>query len=89
MAKKTTRQRKELAQQRAIQQAAANVAMGSARIETPAAQPAAAVTPASPARAARVAETGEEYKYVSSDLKRIALLALSITAVLIVLSFLM
>jgi len=81
MAKKTTRQRKEIAQQRAIQQAAANVALSAARAGAP-------VTALdAPAAARRIIDTGDEYKHVRSDLRRIAVLAIGIIAVLIALSF--
>jgi len=81
MAKKTTRRRKELAQQRAIQQAAANVSLATARPDAPAAAPAAS----SPAQS--IVNTSDEYKHVRSDLRRIAILAISIIAVLVALSF--
>jgi len=81
MAKKTTRQRKELAQQRAIQQAAANVSLAMARSDAPAAAP----TASSPAQS--IVNTSDEYKHVRSDLRRIAILAISIIAILVALSF--
>ncbi len=81
MAKKTTRQRKEIAQQRAIQQAAANVAT------TMLADAPAALTPAAPSRVVRAADFTEEYTQIRADLRRIAILAIAITAVLIVISF--
>jgi len=81
MAKKTTRQRKELAQQRAIQQAAANVSLATARSDAPAAAP----TASSPAQS--IVNTSDEYKHVRSDLRRIAILAISIIAILVALSF--
>ena len=86
MAKKTTRERKQLARDRAIQQAAANVAMTAVRVDA-AAEPAALETPATPVRGVRAADFTEEYNRVRSDLRRIAVLAVSIVAVLIVLSF--
>jgi hypothetical protein len=88
MAKKTTRARKQLAQQRAIQQAAANVALSAFRPDAPAVAPESSGAPVAQARADRLAEFTEEYHRVRSDLKRIGLLAGSITAVLIALSFL-
>ena len=87
MAKKMTRERKQIARDRAIQQAAANVALTAARVDASAAE-AAPDTPAVQARAPRGVDFGEEYSRVRSDLRRIALLAASIIAVLIVLSFL-
>lgn len=82
MAKKTTRQRKEIAQQRAIQQAIANSSLAAARVETPApVQPGAAA-------ARQTAIDADEFRYVRSDLRRIFILAASIIAVLVVLSFL-
>ncbi len=81
MAKKTTRQRKEISQQRAIQQAAANVALTAARAAAP---PAATSTPA-PARP--IADADDEYPHVRSDLRRIAILAITIVAILVALSF--
>ena len=86
MAKKMTRQRKQLARDRAIQQAAANVALTAARVDAPAAG-AVPETPAIQSRAPRGVDFSEEYSRVRSDLRRIALLAASIIAVLIVLSF--
>ena len=82
MAKKTTRQRKEQSQLRAIQQATANVSMAVARSDAQAA------APSLPAAARHTAELTDEYKYVRSDLRRIALLATSIIVVLIALSLL-
>ena len=82
MAKKTTRKRKQIAQQRAIEQAAANVSMATARPSAPAPK----ATPET--AAARVSvDLSDEYKYVRTDLRRIAILATSIVAVLVALSF--
>ncbi len=81
MAKKTTRQRKELAQQRAVQQAVANVSQMTARPVAPTATPSAAP----PARA--TASQSDDYPYVRAELRRIAVLAVGIVAVLIALSF--
>jgi uncharacterized protein (DUF934 family) len=84
MAKKTRRVKQQESQQRAIRQAVNN--MQSVSI--------APMVGAAPATANRSAgaravplEPGEEYKYVRSDLKRIALLAISFTLILIALSF--
>lgn len=82
MAKKTTRRRKQAAQQRAIQQAAANVSMATVRPSAPAA---ATQTQSAAARAS--VDLSEEFKYVRADLRRIAILASSIIAVLVALSF--
>ena len=96
MAKKTTRQRKELSRQRAVQQAAANVtagivqpaspapSMSDAEGSTPTLAPAVR-TGVDPSAALR-AGVGEEYAYVRSDLRRIAILAAAIVALLVVLS---
>ena len=81
MAKKTARQRKEESQLRAIQQATANVNRVVARSDAPSA------APSVPAGVRHTAELADEYKYVRSDLRRIALLATSIIVVLIALSF--
>jgi hypothetical protein len=89
MAKKTTRQRKEITQQRAIQQAAANVAqaVSASRVEAPSA--AATARAATPTPTARGVDVHEEYQHIRSELKRIAILAMGITATLIVLSFIL
>ncbi len=81
MARKITRQRKEIAQQRAIRQAAANVAQAASRASAPAAPPATS----SPTRPIDI--TGDEYQTVRADLRRIAIFAIGIIAVLIALSF--
>jgi hypothetical protein len=79
MAKKTTRHRKEIAQQRAIQQAAANVALATSRPSAPTATP-------GPLPGASV-PAADEYQHVRADLRRIAILAISIVAILVALSF--
>jgi len=81
VAKKTTRQRKELSRQRAVQQAAANVSAATAPSAT------APTAPAPPVSAQVSVESGGEYAHVYSDLRRIAILAGGIIAVLVVLSF--
>ncbi|HLF26758.1 MAG TPA: hypothetical protein VJG32_10500 [Anaerolineae bacterium] len=81
MAKKTTRQRKELAQQRAIQQAAANVSLTGVRPSMPTAAP--LISSSNQA----LLERQEEHQRARADLRRIAMLAIGITAVLIALSF--
>lgn len=91
MAKKTTRQRKELSRQRAVQQAAANVTAGIAQPTSLASTPTpvpAVRTGVDPSAALR-AGVGEEYAYVRSDLRRIAILAAAIVALLVVLSLVM
>ncbi len=45
--------------------------------------------PASPSRPGSNGEFNPDYSYVISDLKRIALLAISFTAVLVILSFIL
>jgi hypothetical protein len=88
MAKKTRKVLKQASQQRAIQQAAANL--------TTAAQAERAANPSVPAQttttpAAHVSRTitglPEDYRYVKADLRRIGVLAVSFTTILIVLSF--
>jgi predicted flap endonuclease-1-like 5' DNA nuclease len=87
MAKKTRKVLKQESQQRAIQQAATNV---NTALTAAAAQ---AVTADRPAVAARPARTGEnnnsaeDFRYVKSDLRRIGILAVSFSAILVVLSF--
>jgi hypothetical protein len=83
MAKKTRRVKQQESQQRAIRQAVNNTQFTSIA-------PTAAVSPATgnrPLGARTQLEPAEEYKYVRSDLKRIGLLAVSFTAILIALSF--
>ncbi len=88
MAKKTRKVLKQASQQRAIQQAAANITTAHAAEQ--------AVNPSTPvqnamAPAARAARTitglPEDYRYVKADLRRIGVLAVSFTTILIVLSF--
>ena len=84
MAKKTRRVKQQESQQRAIRQAVNNT-------QSVSIAPMAAANPSMANRSAgskaAPLEAGEEYKYVRSDLKRIALLALSFTVILIALSF--
>ncbi len=83
MAKKTRKVLKQASQQRAIQQAAANITTAHA-VESVAAQ----TTAAPAARTARVVNSmPEDYRYVKADLRRIGVLAVSFTTILIVLSF--
>ena len=86
MAKKMTRERKQLARDRAIQQAAANVGLTAARVE-PSAAETAPEAPAVQARAPRGIDFSQEYSRARSDLRRIALLAAGIIVVLVFLSF--
>ncbi len=82
MAKKTRKVWKQESQQRAIQQALNNV---NTAMATAAAKPA---VPDAPASVAKVqSDSTDEYKYVKRDLRRIGLLAVSFTAILVVLSF--
>ncbi|NPV75075.1 MAG: hypothetical protein HPY59_01745 [Anaerolineae bacterium] len=53
------------------------------------ASPETVARPASPSRPGSSSEFNPDYSYVISDLKRIGLLALSFTAVLIILSFIL
>ncbi len=81
MAKKTRKVLKQASQQRAIQQATANVNTAMAAV---AVKPVAEAVP----RVAKVeAAPVDEYKYVKADLRRIGLLAGSFTVILIALSF--
>ena len=87
MAKKTRKVLKQESQQRAIQQAATNV---NTALTAVAAQPATADKPAVAARPAKPGEnnnSAEDFRYVKSDLRRIGILAVSFSAILVVLSF--
>jgi hypothetical protein len=86
MAKKTRKVLKQESQQRAIQQAASNV---NTALTAAAAQPVTADKPAAMPRVAKTAEStsAEDFRYVKLDLRRIGLLATSLTAILVVLSF--
>lgn len=84
MAKKTRKVLKQASQQRAIQQAAANVNMAL----TAAAQPAVGDPFTAAGRTVKANESRvEDYRYVKSDLRRISILAASFTAILVALSF--
>ncbi len=84
MAKKTRKVLKQESQQRAIQQAAANINTAMAAEAAAAAQN----TPAPAARTTKIANgPTDDYRYVKSDLRRIGVLAASFTAILIILSF--
>lgn len=88
MAKKTRKVLKQESQQRAIQQAATNV--NTALTTAAAAQPVTADKPTVAARPAKPGEnnnSAEDFRYVKSDLRRIAILAVSFSAILVVLSF--
>ena len=82
MAKKTTKQRKAITQQRAIQQAAANVNMTAVGVSAPVAAPQASATTRQPLQIA----DEHEYAFVRADLKRILILATALIVVLIALS---
>jgi hypothetical protein len=87
MAKKTRKVSKQASQQRAIQQAVSNVNTATTAAATAAANQAQERATTAP-RAMKVVEsTGEEYKYVKADLRRIGILAVSFTAILVALSF--
>jgi hypothetical protein len=83
MAKKTRKVLKQASQQRAIQQAAANITTAAAAAETAVQKS----TPASGRVARPVERAPEDYRYVKADLRRIGVLAVSFTAILIALSF--
>ncbi len=81
MAKKTRKALKQESQQRAIQQAVANV-------NTEAAPAPAAPAPVAPARSAKVElEEQQEFLYVKSDVRRSLTLAGIFMLVMLVLSF--
>ncbi len=86
MAKKTRKVRQMQSNQRAMQQALSNVQSVSV------APAATAVAPSAQAQTRVMGgkpqlDPAEEYKYVRGDLKRIAVLAVSFTAIMVVLSF--
>jgi hypothetical protein len=83
MAKKTRKVLKQQSQQRAIQQAKANVSAVDAVAAAPAAEP------ASPARAAKVVvvDEAQEFAFVKSDVRRSLTLAGIFAVAMIVLSF--
>jgi hypothetical protein len=84
MAKKTRKVLKQESQQRAIQQARANVnAAEAAPVPAPA-----AAAPAVPARAAKVeVEEAQEFAYVKSDVRRSLALAGIFMVAMVALSF--
>jgi ribosomal protein L12E/L44/L45/RPP1/RPP2 len=83
MAKKTRKVLKQESQQRAIQQAKANVSAADA-----APVQAAAPAPAAPERAAKLEqEEAQEFAYVKSDVRRSLLLAAIFAVAMIALSF--
>ncbi len=85
MAKKTRKVLKQESQQRAIQQAAINV---NSAMSAAVAQAAVADKPVVTNRVAKVEDTtADDFRYVKLDLRRIAMLAASFTAILVVLSF--
>lgn len=84
MAKKTRKALKQVSQQRAIQQAVANVTAADAVV----AQAPAAPAPAAPARAAKVElEEQQEFAFVKSDVRRSLTLAGIFMLAMIALSF--
>lgn len=87
MAKKTRKVLKQESQQRAIQQAATNV---NTALTAAAAQAVTVDRPTVAARPAKSSEnnnSAEDFRYVKSDLRRIGILAVSFSAILVVLSF--
>ncbi len=85
MAKKTRKVSKQQSQQRAIQQAVANVQTVDATSAAPA-----AVEPVAPARALKVGvEEAQEFAFVKSDVRRSLTLAAIFAAVMLVLSFIL
>ncbi|HZY43018.1 MAG TPA: hypothetical protein VFF59_13585 [Anaerolineae bacterium] len=82
MAKKTRKVLKQESQQRAIQQAAANITTALAAATTDA-----AAAQKSVSTSVRAVSASEDYRYVKSDLRRISILAASFTAILVALSF--
>ncbi len=86
MAKKTRKVLKQESQQRAIQQALANVSA----VDAAAAPAPAAPAPTTPARAAKVeVEEEQEFAYVKSDVRRSLALAGFFAVVMITLSFIL
>ena len=84
MAKKTRKVLKQESQQRAIQQAVANVSTAEASVAPAAAAPA----PATPSRAAKVElEEQQEFAFVKSDVRRSLTLAGIFVVAMIALSF--
>jgi hypothetical protein len=84
MAKKTRKVLKQESQQRAIQQAKANVSAADAVVAPTPAAPA----PVAPTRASKFEEEGEqEFVYVKSDVRRSLSLAGLFIGTMIVLSF--
>jgi ribosomal protein L12E/L44/L45/RPP1/RPP2 len=84
MAKKTRKVMKQQSQQRAIQQAVANVSTVDAAVAPAPAAP----TPAAPARAAKLEiEEQQEFTYVKSDVRRSLTLAGIFIVAMVVLSF--
>jgi uncharacterized protein (DUF934 family) len=85
MAKKTRKVRQQESAQRAIRQAVNNTQ--SVAINPVVAPSAPAMTNRPPGAKVAPINPADEYKYVASDLRRIALLAVSFTLILIALSF--
>ena len=76
---KRKRKRRHISRERGVQQAVANVSKSRDNVKL---KPVVAQVAAAPAD-----DNNEEYAYVRADLKRIAILAVGITVVLIALSF--
>lgn len=76
---KRKRKRRQISRERGVQQAVANVSKSRNLVKV---KPVVANVEATSAD-----DNGEEYAYVRADLKRIAILAVGITVVLIALSF--
>jgi hypothetical protein len=89
MAKKTRKVLKQESQQRAKQQAIANVnAVDVVATPKPAASSPAASSPTAPARSSKFeAEELQEFNYVKSDVRRSLILAGGFSLVMLVLSF--
>jgi len=89
MAKKKRKERKQLSRERGMQQAAANVG----RMDTHTLAPTPVRTrpttpsPREPSASSLATPQLDEYSYIRSDLKRIAILASSIVVILVALSF--
>jgi len=87
MAKKTRKVLKQESQQRAIQQALANVKAGDTAVAPEAAQPIVAAAPVRTSKFELV--EGQEFAYVRSDVRRSLALAGFFAVVMLVLSFIL
>ena len=86
MAKKRRKERKQLSRERGMQQAAANVSLIDTHAPLPA-QPKQGASPRESGASSAALASIEEYAYIRSDLKRIAILSISIFVILVALSF--